>query len=177
MNNLHAIQSETNCIWNVLYLYFSTTVHPLSKNNSSAISAKVLWVFAAVSQTYCIVIFFTSGAMLRSDKWMKRWGSKEELIWIFLNSLFSISVVKVLFSVLVQCTHHTISSRYIHHLDCCSPVKEKWKVKICSVWVSSVGINPPKQICSTTSIDSDLILFTSMTLWLIALWTDSLCSV
>ena len=76
----------------------------------------------------------------------------------------SVSAVEVLVGVLVQCTHRTISSRYIHHLDCRSPVKETREVKICSVWVSSVGINPPKQICSTTSIDSDRILFTSMTL-------------
>lgn len=42
--------------------------------------------------------------------------------------------------------------------------------EMCSVRVSPVGINPLKPICSTTSIDSNLILyfFSSMTLWLTA---------
>lgn len=47
-------------------------------------------------------------------------------------------------------------------------------VETFSIWASLVEITPLEPILSTTSIDSDLILFTSMTLWLMALWAGKI---
>lgn len=90
----------------------------------------------------------------------------------FVNIKLDISFMSHSISYLCSNLHH------IHHLDAIQASYKMWKplvscfypvslyvwVKTCSVWASLVETSPLEPILSTTSIDSNLIFFTSMSL-------------